>query len=296
MSQFRSMLFVPGDSERKLAKAGGSPTDALILDLEDSVAAERTAVARGMICEYLEAHRDRSDQELWVRINPLDTDKALPDLAGIMAGGPDGIVVPKVFSAAEIVRLGNYLSALEAREGLADGSTRILSVATETAESLFNMGSYVGCSPRLAALTWGAEDLAAALGSSTNKRDDGVYDDVFRLARSLCLAASVAADAQPLDSVYPGFRDLEGLAAETLAGRRAGFTGKIAIHPDQVPVIHRAFTPSADEVAHAKRVVQVFADNPGAGTIGLDGKMVDRPHLKQAERILAMAELATTRG
>jgi citrate lyase subunit beta/citryl-CoA lyase len=292
----RSLLFVPGDSERKLAKVEDSEADALILDLEDSVALSRAGIARGMIREYLAAHPDRGRRQLWVRVSPLETQKALEDLTAVLPGAPDGIVMPKADSAADAVKLDHFLEALEAREGLPRGSTRILAVATETAHTLFTLHSYVGATARLYGLTWGAEDLSAALGAFTNKTPDGGYDDVYRLARSLCLAASKAAGVEPVGSVYPDFRDLQGLAAEARYDRQGGFTGKIAIHPDQVPVINDAFTPSADEVAHARRVVDLFARNPDAGTLGLDGKMLDKPHLTQAEQILALAARTAAKG
>ncbi len=286
----RSFLFVPGDSERKMAKAGAGPADALILDLEDSVAQDRLPVARGMVLDYLKAHPDRSRQQLWVRCNPLETPLALPDLAAVVAGAPDGIVLPKTYSSAEAVRLDHYLSALEAREGLPVGSIRILVVATETARSLFTLESFIGCTPRLYGLTWGAEDLSAALGATTNRKPDGTYEGPYLLARTLCLAAARAAGAEPVDTLYPNFRDPAALEAEALQGRRTGFTGKIAIHPDQVEVINRAFTPSEEEVAYARRVIAAFDELGGAGTVGLDGKMLDMPHLKQARQVLAMAE------
>jgi len=283
----RSMLFVPGDSERKLAKGESCGADALVLDLEDSVPADRIAVARAMVREYLGSHRDRTHPQLWVRINPLSTDKALADLAAITGGAPDGILLPKTCSADDIVVAGHYLSALEVREGLAPGGIRIFAVATETPTALFTMGSFAGCSPRLAGLTWGAEDLSAALGAASNRDEKGELEFTYRLARSLCLAAAMAANVQPLDTVFVDFRDSEGLRAESRAAARAGFTGKIAIHPDQVPIINEAFTPTAEDVAHARRVIEAFA--AGAGTVALDGKMLDMPHLKQAQRVLAMA-------
>jgi citrate lyase subunit beta/citryl-CoA lyase len=285
----RSWLFVPGDSERKLAKGEGSGADALILDLEDAVAAERRPQARGLVREYLSGRRGARPCQLWVRMNPLDSADALLDLAGVLPGAPDGIVVPKTNSGADVVRLGHYLSALEASHGIADGATRILPVATETAPALFQLGSYAGASARLFGLTWGAEDLPAALGASTNRGPDGELAFVYQLARALCLAAAVAADVQPIDTVYPDFRDAAGLEANAARARMDGFTGKIAIHPDQVAVIHRAFTPSAAELEHARRVIAAFAAQPGAGTVALDGKMLDKPHLKQAERTLSFA-------
>ena len=284
----RALLFIPGDSERKLAKGDAAGADALILDLEDAVVPERRPQARGLVREYLaERRRGPRRPALWVRVNPLDSADALADLAGVMPGAPDGIVVPKTGSGADVVRLDHFLSALEAREGIALGSTRILPVATETAGALFFLSSYVGASARLHGLTWGAEDLPAALGATTNRGPDGELAFVYQLARALCLAAAVAADVQPVDTVYPDFRDLAGLEKNASRARMDGFTGKIAIHPDQVPIIQAAFTPTPAELAHARAVIAAFAANPNAGTVALDGKMLDRPHLTQAQRLLA---------
>jgi citrate lyase subunit beta / citryl-CoA lyase len=284
----RAWLFVPGDSEKKLAKAEGLGSDVLILDLEDAVAAERRPAARALVREYLAAHAQRRS-ELWVRVNPLSSGEALADLAAVMPGAPDGIVLPKTDSGADVAELAHYLSALEAREGIADGRTRILPVATETARAVFHLHTYTAVSQRLAGLTWGAEDLPAALGASTNRGPDGELAFVYQLARALCLAGAVAAGVQPVDTVYPDFRDSAGLEKTCARARMDGFTGKIAIHPDQVPVIQRAFSPTDAEVAHARRVVAAFRDHPGAGTVGLDGQMLDKPHLKQAERVVALA-------
>ena len=294
----RSWLFVPGDSERKLEKARDNEADALILDLEDSVADERQAIAREMVIAYLRQHKNRSRQQLWVRINPLDNALSLPDLAAVVPGGPDGIVVPKVNSANDINTLDNYLSALEAREGIEHLSTRIFCVATETAASLLTFHTYLeGLTPRLTAMTWGAEDLSAALGASDNRNPDtGDYDHPYLLARSLCLATCRAVDVQPVGTVYTNFRDDDGYEADCLRDRRSGFVGKIAIHPRQPGIANRAFSPSEDEVAHAKRVVALFEDNPGAGTLSLDGRMLDMPHLKQARNLLELAEMIERRG
>ena len=288
----RSWLFVPGDSERKLEKGRNNPADALILDLEDSVADERQQIAREMTCAYLKSRPERKRQKLWVRINPLDNPLSLPDLAAVMPGAPDGICLPKVYSAKDVGTLHNYLSALEAREGLPLGSTRILCVATETAASLLTFHTYLeGVSDRLVAMTWGGEDLAAALGASDNRNPaSGEYDDPYLMAKSLCLATARAINAQPVGVVYVNFRDLAGLEADCLRDRRAGFIGKIAIHPDQAAVINRAFTPSDSEVTFARRVVDIFEKNPGLGTVGLDGKMLDMPHLKQARNLLSLME------
>ena len=285
----RSFLFVPGDSERKLAKAETTQADALILDLEDAVAPENIERARGMVKEFLQARRPRGRQQLWVRINPIQTPKALADLAAIMPGGPDGIMVPKADSAAEAVTLGHYLSALETRDGLALESTRILPVATETARAMFALGSYHGASARLFGLTWGAEDLSTAIGASTNRLLDGEYEFTYKLARSLCLLGASAAGVAAIDTIWSNFKDADGLLADSLAGRRAGFSGKMAIHPDQVDIINQAFTPDANEVAFAQRVVDAFAAAGGAGALQLDGKMLDRPHLTQAQKLLELA-------
>lgn len=286
----RSLLFVPGDSERKLSKGVESKADALILDLEDAVAPSRTHLARGMVAEYLKSRPDRSRQKLWVRINPLGTPASMLDLAAVVAGAPDGILLPKVNGPADIARLGHCLDALEAREGLGAGLIRIMPVATETPQSLFALGGYAGSSDRLHGLTWGAEDIAAALGASANRRPTGEYDTVYAMAKALCLSGAVAANVQPVDTIWADYRDPDGLRAEAQQSRQSGYTGKIAIHPAQVDVINEAFTPRADEVAWARRVVDVFAANPGLGTVGLDGKMLDMPHLKQARKILELME------
>lgn len=285
----RSMLFIPADSERKLAKGESTGADALILDLEDAVAPSRTQIAREMAVAYLRSRPDRAKQQLWVRINPLDTPAALRDLI-IVGGAPDGIVLPKVHSAADIVQLANFLDALEVREGVPQGSIRIMPVATETPQSLFALASYEGCSARLAGLTWGAEDIAAALGASTNRRPDGEYESVYQLARSLCLAGAVASGVQPIDTIWGDFSDEPGLVRDAQAARQRGFTGKIAIHPNQVAVINAAFSPSEEELAWSRKVVDLFEANPGMGTVGLEGKMLDMPHLKQARRVLELAQ------
>lgn len=285
----RSLLFVPGDSERKMEKASSSSADALILDLEDAVAPSRTHIARGLVLEYLRSRSGRRQQALWVRINPLTTPAALLDLAMVVGGAPDGLLLPKVNSAADVIQASHYLDALEIREGVTPGAIRLIPVATETPQALFSLGGYHTCSSRLAGLTWGAEDIAAALGASSNRKLNGEYDTVYLLARSLCLAGAVAAGAQPIDTMYADFANPAGLEADAVAARRAGFTGKIAIHPAQVDIINKAFSPSAEEVAWSRRVVDTFHDNPGLGTVGIDGKMLDMPHLKQAQRVMQLA-------
>jgi citrate lyase subunit beta/citryl-CoA lyase len=298
MHLIRSWLFVPADSDRKLEKGRGNPADALILDLEDAVADDRQEIARTMACTFLKDNPDRARQQLWVRINPLDHHFSLDDLAAVMPGAPDGIVIPKVDGAGDINRLAERLSALEAAFGIEIGTTRILSVATETAASLLSFESYLrGVTDRLVALTWGGEDLAAALGASSNRNPaTGEYDHAYVLARTLCLTTSRAIDAQPVGCVVVDFRDLDALRADCIRDRQSGFIGKIAIHPAQCEVINAAFSPTADEVAWAQKVVDVFEQNPGLGTVGLDGKMLDMPHLKQARNLLALDNQIKNRG
>lgn len=280
----RSLLFVPGDSARKLAKGAASGADLLLIDLEDAVAVDAKAAARALVADHLRT-ADRP-QPHWVRINPLDGEHALADLAAIVPARPDGILLPKA-TRAEADRLHHYLTALEAAAGLPIGAIPTMVVATETAPALFGLGDYAGC-PRLAALTWGAEDSATALGATANRDEDGEYAFPYQLFRALCLAGAAAARVTPIETIHGDFRDLEGLATVAAKARRAGFRGMMAIHPDQVPVINHAFSPSDAEIAHAERVLAAFAAAPGAGTIGLDGAMLDMPHLKRAQAVLAM--------
>jgi len=278
----RSLLFVPADSERKLAKGRESNASGLILDLEDSVAAHNRPQAREMARAALEGPRT---PELWVRINPIAGDDALLDLAAVMPGKPRGVLLPKC-TPDDLRRLDDYLSALEVEHGIARSATKVIAIATETGAGVFRLGEYGGITPRLAALTWGAEDLAALLGA-TNRRPDGVYDDTFRLVRALCVIGAQAAGVEAIDTIYADFRNEAGLREECQAGRRAGFTGKMAIHPAQLDPINQAFSPNEEELTWARDVVAAFAANPNAGTIGLAGKMVDRPHLVLAQRILS---------
>jgi citrate lyase subunit beta/citryl-CoA lyase len=289
MHMLRSLLFVPGDSEKKLAKSTSTAADALILDLEDSVAPERTALARVMVAEFLQAHPDRSQQQLWVRINPLQTPEALADLVAVMPARPDGIMLPKPLNGLHAQQLDHYLSAIETREGLALGSTRIIPVATEVPGALFDLQSYAGASPRLQGLTWGAEDLATAVGASSNRDASGEFTFTYKLARSLCLLASAHAQIQAIDTLSVDFKDMQALALDVQQACREGFSGKLAIHPDQVEVINQGFTPSAHDISHAQRIVDAFAQAHGAGAVQLDGKMVDKPHLTQALRLLNLS-------
>jgi len=288
MKSLRSMLFVPGDSEKKLAKAFSTQADALILDLEDSVSPERSPLARQMVCAYLSDH-PRGQQAVWVRINPLLTELALHDLAAVMPGRPDGILLPKTLNAQDVVKLDHFLSAFETREGIALGTTLIIPIATEVPGALFELNSYAGASHRLAGMTWGAEDLATAVGASSNKTDNGEFDFTYQLARSMCLLAASHAQVQAIDTLSVDFRDEAALRKDVLRARQAGFTGKLAIHPDQVLPIHAGFQPTAAELTHAQRIVDAFEQAQGAGAVQLDGRMVDKPHLTQALRLLQLA-------
>jgi citrate lyase subunit beta / citryl-CoA lyase len=293
----RSLLFVPGDDERKLAKGLASGADALIVDLEDSVALPRKPEARRLAAAFIaDARRAERRPRLYLRINALGSGLANDDLDAVAPAGPDGVMLPKSRSGDDVALLSAKLAVREAESGLPDGSIRIVAIATETAASLFHMGSYAGASHRLAGLTWGAEDLSADLGAEGNRLADGGYADPYRLARSLCLFAATAAEVAAIDTVFTNFRDADGLRAEAEAARRDGFTAKMAIHPAQVGPINAVFTPSLTAIERAKRIVALFAANPDSGVIGLDGEMLDRPHVRRAERILAAAKAAGVEG
>ncbi len=287
--RLRSLLFVPADSERKLAKGLGTAADVLLLDLEDSVTAGRKGAARAAAAEFIAAQHAGAAPKLFVRINPLSTPLAMPDLAAVTVPGLAGIMLPKTTSARDIVRLGHCLDALEARAGLPPGGIVIVPVATETAEAMLTMASYGDRIPRLAGVTWGAEDLATAVGAMGNREADGQWSPLFQLAESLCLTAAAAAGAMPIDTVLAHFRDLPALDESCRISRRRGFLGRMAIHSDQVEPINRAYTPTDDEMAHARRIVAAFDADPQAGVVNLDGMMVDRPHLLQARRLLSLA-------
>lgn len=289
----RSMLFVPADSERKMARSLASAADALILDLEDSVAAERRPVAREMTAAFIaDARAKGARTELWVRINPLDSVDWEKDLDGVMAAAPAGIIQPKPSSGEDVHKLSVALTHAESRHGLIAGSTRILPIVTEVPISVLQLHTYVGSSTRLAAMSWGAEDLGAVIGSLANRDETGNFTPLYALVRNLCLITASAAGTEPMDTVYVDFKNEKGLEAETRIAKRDGFTGKMAIHPGQVDTINAVFTPSADEIAHAQQVAGAFAANPGAGVASLDGKMIDMPHLKLANRVLAQAKAA----
>lgn len=287
----RSWLFVPGDSERKQLRALESGADALILDLEDSVAPARRTAARERVAAFLgERRTQRAAPRLWVRVNAPASGELLEDLTVIVPGAPDGVVLPKISTPEEIVEAHHYLSALEKREGLRAGSIHVLVIATETARAVLGIERLAAGAPRLAGLTWGAEDLGASLGVRARLDDEGSLTPVFELARSLCLLAAAAAGVSAIDGVHADFRDREGLARALARARRDGFSGKLAIHPEQVEPINAAFTPSESEIARARRIVAAFAEAPEVGVTSLDGQMIDRPHLLQAERLLAAAE------
>lgn len=286
----RSFLFVPGDSERKLEKARDVGADAIIVDLEDSVTDESRPRARELAREYVDGRDD-----VWLRINPVDSSEATADLQAVMPAAPAGIVLPKARSADDATRLATKLDELESRFGIAAGHTRILPICTERPRALFSLESYVGATPRLAGLTWGAEDLSAAVGARAIRNQDGSWLSPYELARSLCLFAAAAAEVPAIDTVYTDFRDTEGLASFALRAARDGFTGMLAIHPAQVATINDAFSPSDEEVSRAERIVALFRDNPGAGALALDGEMIDKPHLVQARRVIALARRLETK-
>lgn len=287
----RSLLFIPGDSPRKLEKGLTSGADVLLLDLEDSIAPEGKAAARETTVAFLrEAPPVARRPLLYVRVNGIDTGLIDADLDSVLAGKPDGIMLPKAEGGASIVHLDAKLTAREPMHGIAAGATAILALTTETAKAMFLAGTYAGASPRVAGLTWGAEDLSAELGAEANRDADGNFLDPYRLARTLCLVAAAASQVPAIDTVYVDFRNEAGLKRECEEARRDGFTGKLAIHPGQVPIINEVFTPTAEALAHAQAVVDAFAAAGGAGVVGIGGVMYDRPHLAKAKQLLARAK------
>lgn len=283
----RSWLFAPGDSERKLQKATASPADVVLFDLEDAVAEAEKPKARSTVTAFMHAQpRDRS--RLWVRINPLQGPHALTDLAAVMPCRPGGIMLPKARGRADVEVLDHYLSALEVASGLERGSTRVIALVTETAAGMFSTGSYAGA-PRLVAMSWGAEDLADAIGASENRNSDGSYAFTYELACSLCVLGAAAAGVMAVETIHGDFRDEAGLRRRAQRVRRAGYRGMLAIHPAQVDLINAAFTPSAEELTAAQEIVDLFAAQPSAGTIGYKGAMLDRPHLARAQALLKQA-------
>ena len=274
MPRLRSLLFVPGDRPDRMRKAALTGADALILDLEDAVTRAAKPLARAAIGSFLAEPRTCL---MFVRVNPLDSGMIADDLASVLPARPDGIVLPKAEG-------GPSLAAID---GMLAGAVMILPIASETPASIFGLGSYGNVTRRLVGLTWGAEDLPAAIGATSAREADGSYTAPYQLARSLTLFGAHAAGVPAIETVYPDFRDLDGLARYAARGRRDGFSGMMAIHPDQIAVINQAFTPSSEEIINAQAIVDLFAANPEAGALSLNGKMVDAPHLKAAERLLA---------
>lgn len=279
----RSFLFVPGGDKRKLDKALGSGADVLLIDLEDSVAPDAKPAARGMTAAFLAAHRgDAVRPRLYVRVNDLGTGLTREDLAAVVHQGAEGLMLPKASSGADVAALAVMIE----EEGGAGLSLPIVAIATETPAALLRMESFIGAHPALAGMTWGSEDLSTAIGATSAREPSGDFTSPFLLARNLCLFAAHAAGVQAIDSIYADFRDEAGLRREAEAAARDGFTAKMAIHPAQVPAINAAFTPGEAAIAEARAIVDAFAANPGAGAIGLNGRMIDRPHLVKAQRLL----------
>lgn len=284
----RSLLFVPADGGAKLDKAMASGADAVILDLEDSITLERKAQARAAALEFLKAAQSKKQRpRLLVRINGLDTGMTDADLDAVVAGKPDVILFPKAEGGASVTHLDAKLTAREAIAGLPEGSIKILAQTVESAAGLFSAGTYRDCSMRLIGMTWGPEDLSAELGAEANRETNGTLTEPYRLARSFCLFGAAAAKVPAIETIHVNFRDPDVLRRDTELARRDGFSGRLAIHPAQVAVINEVFTPNAEQIAKAKAVVAAFAAQPGAGAVGIDGKMYDRPHLMRAQALLA---------
>ncbi|MBV7259620.1 CoA ester lyase [Erythrobacter sp. WH158] len=282
----RSWLFAPGDSDKKMGKAIGSDADIALLDLEDSVTPENKAAAREKVAAAIADAPDRS--RVWVRVNPLSGDWTEADLDAVVSAGPGGIFLPKAEGGHDVERLDTMLSAREATAGMEIGAIKVAALVTETAAAMFTTGTYDG-TPRLVAMSWGAEDLSSELGAREQRGPDGEYTHVYEMARSLCLLGAVKAGVAPIETVQPEFRDLEKLGQRARSVRAQGFRGMLAIHPAQVAPINEAFTPSTEELNQARAVIQAFADAPGAGTVSMDGNMLDRPHLVLAQRLLTEA-------
>ena len=284
----RSWLFVPGDSETKLAKVASYGADAVIVDLEDAVAPPAKAHARMLARNWLQSQAPSGGLARWVRINPLDTPLWREDLATVMPGKPDGIMVPKASGPEQLQGLAGELSVQEQRHGMTPGSTRILPLVSETPASALGIAAYAGAGlPRLAGLTWGAEDLSAVLGATRKRDANGVWTDAFRFVRAQVLLAAHARGVLAVDTLHTDFRDTERLQEIAAESHADGFAGMLAIHPSQVPIINDAFTPNEADIAQARAIVNAFSANPGAGTLQLDGRMIDQPHLEQARRLLA---------
>lgn len=280
----RSTLFVPADSEKKLAKAAGSGADALVLDLEDAVLPDRKPQAREMMQAYVGSLPDRS--HIWVRVNDMMSGEILKDLAKVVPAKPAGILLPKIKGPEDVAIVGHYLDVLEAEHGIPAGHIRITAIVTETPSAMLRMGELVKqAHPRISHVAWGGEDLSAAMGAGDPRTPEGAWRPMYEYARNQCLLLGHALSVEVLDTVYVNFKDPEGLRKACLQSRYDGFTGRIAIHPDQVAVINEAFTPTEAERAMAQRIIDAFKS--GAGAVSIDGKMYDIPHLKAARRVLA---------
>jgi len=283
----RSLLFVPADGGSKLDKAMASGADGVIIDLEDSIAAESKESARKLALDFLKSAQSRKDRpQLLVRINGLDTGMTDADLDAVVPGKPDAVLLPKAEGGATVIHLDAKLTVREALAGLPEGEIKILAQTVESPAGLFSAGSYRNCSARLIGMTWGPEDLSAELGAEANREIDGTLTEPYRIARAMCLFGAAAAKVSAIETIYVNFRDTEVLRKDTELARRDGFTGRLAIHPAQVPVINEVFTPSTAQIEKAKAIVAAFEAKPGAGTVGMDGKMYDRPHLARAQALL----------
>ena len=283
----RSLLFVPADGGSKLDKAMASGADGVIIDLEDSIAAESKESARKLALDFLKSAQSRKDRpQLLVRINGLDTGMTDADLDAVVPGKPDAVLLPKAEGGATVIHLDAKLTVREALAGLPEGKIKILAQTVESPAGLFSAGSYRNCSARLIGMTWGPEDLSAELGAEVNREIDGTLTEPYRIARAMCLFGAAAAKVSAIETIYVNFRDTEVLRKDTELARRDGFTGRLAIHPAQVPVINEVFTPSTAQIEKAKAIVAAFEAKPGAGTVGMDGKMYDRPHLARAQALL----------
>jgi len=283
----RSMLFVPGDRLERFEKAEASGADAVILDLEDALAASERPKAREAIATHL--RRSSRPVPLWVRINPIDSADALIDLAAVVSARPDGLLLPKARDGRDVLRLDHWLEALEAAHGLTAGSIKIIPMITETAAAMLQLASFVPTPARVVAMTWGAEDLATELGAAVSRDDTGRHNMPYQMASAGCLFTAAAAGVSAIDTVDTEIEDFAAVERRARSSRRDGYVAKLAIHPAQIPALHVAFTPTAAEVAHAEAVLAAFSNSPGVGAFRIDGKLVDRPHLLQAERVLAAA-------
>lgn len=290
-ARMRSWLFAPGDSEKKMGKAIASDADIALLDLEDSVVPDRKAEARQIVAAAIAGAENKT--RVWVRVNPLSGGLTQADLDAVIGAGPGGVFLPKAEGGHDVETLDAMLTASETAAGIAAGSTKVAALVTETAAAMFTTGTYdasLKAQSRLVAMSWGAEDLSSELGAQEQRGPDGEYTHVYELARSLCLIGAVKAGVAPIETVQPEFRDLAALERRARSVRASGYRGMLAIHPAQIAPINAAFTPSADELAHARAIVQAFADNPTAGAVALDGNMLDRPHLVLAQRLLAESD------